>query len=65
MGNHAKLNYIHTFRAVAIIIIVAGHCIYSKQEILNQFFSTFLKGGTLLQDFCFSTYPIHLRIRLI
>jgi len=71
MGNHAKLNYIHIFRAIAIIIIVAGHCIYSKQEILNQFFSTFLKGGTALfvfiAGFLFQylsdtfTYPTYLK----
>ena len=48
MGNHAKLNYIHIFRALAIIIIVAGHCVDSTQEILADFFNVFLKGGTAL-----------------
>ncbi len=48
MGNHAKLNYIHIFRAIAIIIIVAGHCLYCNQAIISNLVSVFIKGGTVL-----------------
>ena len=45
---HAKLNYIHVFRAIAIIIIVAGHCVDSSSSIITNLFGTFIKGGTAL-----------------
>ena len=48
MGTHAKLNYIHIFRAIAIIIIVAGHCFKSYQVMLDMFLKVILKDGTVL-----------------
>ena len=48
MGTHTKLNYIHIFRAVAIIIIVLGHCVYASPSALNSFVDTFIRGGTTL-----------------
>ena len=48
MGTHAKLNYIHIFRAIAIIIIVASHCVFSSSNMLTDFAVTFLKGGSVL-----------------
>ena len=48
MGNHAKLNYIHIFRAIAIIIIVLGHSIDTSQEIIGSLLNVFVQGGTVL-----------------
>lgn len=48
MGTHKKLNYIHIFRAIAIIIIVLGHSFNSSQTILNICLKIFLKDGTVL-----------------
>ena len=71
MGTHKKLNYIHVFRAIAIIIIVAGHCFNSNQEILKTFLNLILKDGTVLfvfiAGFLFQylsdnfSYPIYLK----
>ncbi|MCR4662599.1 MAG: hypothetical protein K5622_01765, partial [Endomicrobiaceae bacterium] len=40
--------YIHIFRAIAIIIIVAGHCFDCPQAILDSLVNVFIKGGTAL-----------------
>lgn len=48
MGTHQKLNYIHLFRALAILLIVAGHCFSSHQPLLEALSSSFLKDGTVL-----------------
>lgn len=47
MGTHAKLNYIHIFRAIAIMIIVAGHCFGSHQVILKILLKIILQDGTV------------------
>ena len=71
MGTHAKLNYIHIFRAIAIIIIVAGHSISSKQEILKILLNIIIQDGTVLfvfiSGFLFQylsdsfSYPVYLK----
>ena len=71
MGNHAKLNYIHTFRAVAIICIVLGHCFFSSSNMLMNCVNTLVKGGSVLfvfiSGFLFQylsdtfTYPTYLK----
>ena len=48
MGNHAKLNYIHIFRAIAIIIIVLGHSVDTSHEIMGILVNIFIQGGTVL-----------------
>ncbi len=75
MGNHAKLNYIHVFRAVAIIFIVLGHCVFSSSTMLINFVNTFVKGGSVLfifiSGFLFQylsdtyTYPMYLKKKFL
>ena len=48
MGTHQKLNYIHIFRAIAIIIIVAGHCFKSQQAFLGAICKALFPEGTVL-----------------
>ena len=47
MGTHKKLNYIHIFRALAIIMIVAGHCFGCRQPLISATINTLLKDGTV------------------
>ena len=71
MGNHVKLNYIHNFRAIAIIFIVLGHCVFFPSTMLINFINTFVKGGSVLfifiSGFLFQylsdtyTYPTYLK----
>lgn len=68
---HTKLNYIHVFRAIAIILIVAGHCLGSCTKILGHLFNVILNDGTVLfvfiAGFLFQylsdnfSYPIYLK----
>ena len=48
MGSHKKLNYIHVFRAIAIFIIVAGHCIGSTDPVLGPLLKVIWQDGTVL-----------------
>lgn len=43
-----KLNYINVFRALAILLIVAGHAVQTKHPVLKPIFNTFLQDGTVL-----------------
>lgn len=71
MGTHKKLNYIHVFRAIAIMIIVAGHCFSCHKPTLDIFLDIILKDGTVLfvfiAGFLFQylsdnfSYPIYLK----
>lgn len=71
MGTHAKLNYIHIFRAIAIMIIVAGHCFGSHQVILKILLNIILQDGTVMfvfiAGFLFQylsdnfSYPLYLK----
>ena len=45
---HEKLNYINVFRAIAILLIVAGHTIQSEHAIWKPIFKTMLQDGTVL-----------------
>lgn len=50
MGSHQKLNYIHLFRAIAIILIVLGHsCIAGcPYAILKSSLMEIFANGTVL-----------------
>lgn len=48
MGSHQRLNYIHIFRALAIIIIVAGHCFQSVHPVFGSLLHVLLQDGTVL-----------------
>jgi surface polysaccharide O-acyltransferase-like enzyme len=61
------LNYIHNFRAVAILFIVAGHCLdafnWPQHERLLSLLSFFYKNGTLLFVFISGFLFQHLSAR--
>lgn len=48
MGSHKRLNYIHIFRAIAIFIIVAGHCVSSSDPVLGPLLNVIWQDGTVL-----------------
>ena len=48
MGSHQKLNYIHVFRALAIFIIVAGHCVAGTGPVSRPLLQSIVQDGTVL-----------------
>lgn len=42
------LNYINVFRALAIILIVCGHCVFIKNNIIGSICNEIFDGGTVL-----------------